>query len=338
MSDEISFTVFKGDKSGSIGPSTTKKPALKRDQVHLRVTASGVCGTDLHYTSAGIALGHEGVGVVESVGPDVRSLKPGDRVGWGYEHDSCGQCQQCLSGNETFCPERAMYGYADTDQGSFASHAVWREAFLFKLPDNLRDEDAAPLMCGGATVFNALHGYEVQPTDRVGVMGVGGLGHLAIQFAAKMGCEVVVFSGSDGKRDEAMKLGASEFHAMKKEKNLKDTTKPINRLLVTTSAQPDWEQLLPVLAPGAFVFPLSVAEGDFKFPYMPLLLSGITVQGSVVAPRHVHQRMLTFAARHGIKPIIEKFELSEKGIKEALDRLEKGDVRYRGVLVPKASL
>ncbi|KAF4550387.1 Alcohol dehydrogenase GroES-like domain-containing protein 7 [Elsinoe fawcettii] len=338
MPGDISFTVFKGNKSGSIEKATTTKPQLSGDEVHLEVTASGVCGTDLHYLKAGIALGHEGVGKVLSVGPDVKQLKAGDRVGWGYEHSSCGQCQQCLKGTETFCPERAMYGMADTDQGSFAAEAVWHESFLFKIPDEIKDEDAAPLMCGGATVFNALHMYDTQPTERVGVVGVGGLGHLAIQFAAKMGCEVVVFSGSPAKKEEAMRLGAKEFHALKEEKDLKSTTKPIDRLLVTTSAQPDWSVYVPILAPGAVVFPLSVADGDFKFPYMQLILAGITIQGSVVAPRYIHQRMLIFAARHDIKPVIQKFEMSEAGIQDALKKLDEGNVRYRAVLVPKANL
>jgi NADPH:quinone reductase-like Zn-dependent oxidoreductase len=101
---------------------------------------------DLHYQKADMALGHEGAGVVEAVGPDSKVLKVGDRVGWGYVHDSCGHCLECLQGWETFCPERQMYGYADLDQGSFASHAVWRESFLFKLPDGLSDVEAAPLV------------------------------------------------------------------------------------------------------------------------------------------------------------------------------------------------
>jgi D-arabinose 1-dehydrogenase-like Zn-dependent alcohol dehydrogenase len=233
-----SFTVFKGSKDGSIVKSQTTKGDLKGDDVLVKVTASGLCGTDEHYRHADMVLGHEGAGVVEATGPDVKFLKKGDRVGWGYEHDSCGHCQQCLTGKETFCEERAMYGEADLDQGSFASHAVWREAFLFQIPDNISDKDAAPLMCGGATVFNALKMYDIQPTDRVGVMGVGGLGHLAIQFADKMGCDVVVFSGTESKKEEATKLGAKEFVAMKGKKELDLQGKKINCLLVTTSAQP----------------------------------------------------------------------------------------------------
>ena len=261
-----SFTVFKGSKDGSIVQSTVEKPDLTGDQVQIKVTASGLCGTDIHYREADMALGHEGVGVVEALGPDCKLLKKGDRVGWGYEHDCCGHCMQCLSGNETYCPERAMYGMADLDQGSFASGAVWREAFLFKIPDDLSDEVAAPLMCGGATVFNALRGYNALGTETVGVMGVGGLGHLAIQYAAKLGCNVVVLSGSDRKKDEAMKLGAKEFVATKGAKELK-VSRPLDRLLVTTSVQPDWSQVVPILAPGATIHPISVADGDFSMPY-----------------------------------------------------------------------
>ena len=233
----VSFTVYKGSKDGSIVKSSTSKSDLKGDQVLLRVTASGLCGTDEHYRTQDMVLGHEGCGVVEAVGPAVRHLKKGDRVGWGYEHDSCGTCDWCLSGRETFCSERAMYGFADLDQGSFATHAVWKEAFLFPLPGELTDEEAAPLMCGGATVFNALHMYDIQPTSRVGVIGIGGLGHLAIQFAAKMGCDVVSFSGTNSKKEEAIKLGAKEFFATKDMKEL-NIGKKIDCLLVTTSAQP----------------------------------------------------------------------------------------------------
>lgn len=132
-----------------------------------------------------MVLGHEGVGIVEKVGPDVKVLKKGDRVGWGYEHDCCGHCKQCLSGEETYCPERAMYGMTDLDQGSFASGAVWREAFLFKIPDGLSDEAAAPLQCGGATVFNALYSYGIKPTETVGIMGVGGLGTCSLRMKVR---------------------------------------------------------------------------------------------------------------------------------------------------------
>lgn len=261
----------------------------------------------------------------------MKKVKKGDSVGWGYIHDSCNSCKQCLTGHETLCADQAIYGYADLDQGSFASHAVWKEDYIFSIPESISRAHAAPLMCGGATVFNALHAFNVQPTDRVGIIGVGGLGHLAIQFASKMGCEVVVFSGTDSKKDEAMKLGATEFLATKGVKELK--TRPIDSLLVTAAFQPDWKQYLPILAPRASIYPLSVAEGDLTIPYMPIIVKELTIQGSMVAPRHVHRAMLEFAARHNIRPIIEEFPMTLDGVNKAMDRMESGKMRYRGVLV-----
>lgn len=281
-----------------------------------------------------MVLGHEGVGLVQDVGPDVKYLKKGDRVGWGYQTDACGHCLECLRADETFCRQRALYGSANLDQGSFATNAVWREAFLHPVPNDLPDEYAAPLQCGGATVFTAL--YDVKPNETVGIMGVGGLGHLAIQFAAKMGCRVVVLSGSDSKKAQAMELGAHKFLAMK---NL-DTAQlqdvwPLSRLLVTASAQPAWDTILPLMAPKSKIYPLSVSPGNFVIPYMPLILQGIAVQGSLVATRAVHREMLDFAAVHGVKPLVEKFPMTEEGIKEAIDKLEKGEVHYRAILIPQ---
>lgn len=281
-----------------------------------------------------VVLGHEGVGVVEAVGPEVKHLKKGDRVGWGYETDSCGQCTQCLGADEIYCPARAIYGgEMSKDQGSFATGAVWREAFLHPIPDNLSDEAAAPLQCGGATVYTALLG--AKPTDTVGIMGVGGLGHLAIQFAAKMGCRVVVLSGSDRKKDEATKLGAHEFVAMSgmtAEKAAQVT--PIDRLVVTMSGQPDWSTVVPMLTPRARIYPLGVSFDDFSIPYMALIQKGIIIQGSLVATRAVHREMLAFAAFHQILPVMEKFPMTEQGIQDALDNLDKGTVHYRAVLIP----
>ncbi|KAH6627712.1 chaperonin 10-like protein [Chaetomium tenue] len=330
-----SFTVFKGGKDGAPKKSTTQKPdQLVGDQVLVRVTASGVCGTDLHYLTSDMVLGHEGVGVVEDVGPEAKYLKKGDRVGWGYETDSCGHCHECIRGEEVFCLERAMYGGANLDQGSFASGAIWREAFLHPIPDGITDEEAAPLQCGGATVYTAL--YDVRPNEVVAIMGVGGLGHLAIQFAAKMGCRVVVLSGSDSKRDQALALGAHKFVAMKDFDNASKELAgswAISRLLVTTAAQPAWDTLMPMMGPKSRVYPLSVSAGNLVIPYMPLILQGIAVQGSLVATRSVHREMLEFAAAHNIRPVIQTFPMTEEGIKEALDLLEQGKVKYRAVLV-----
>ena len=278
-----------------------------------------------------MVLGHEGVGVVEAVGPECHILKKGDHIGWGYEVDSCGHCIECLQGSETYCPERATYGGKNLDQGSFASHAIWRESFLYIIPKGVSDVDAAPLQCGGATTFTALHG--IKPSDTVGILGVGGLGHLAIQFAAKMGCRVVVLSSSDKKRAEAMKLGAHEFIATKGAKEL-TVSSPLNRLLVTAAVPPDWDLIMPIMAPRSAIYPLSVSFENLVIPYMALIMQGISVQGSLVAPRNQHRQMLEFAALHQIKPIVEEFPMTEEGIKQAMDKLDRNEVYYRAVLVP----
>ncbi len=314
--------LFRSTTSKEIGPN----------EVLVQITHSGLCGTDIHYKEANMALGHEGAGIVKEVGKDVTLFKTGDRAGWGYLHDSCGHCKQCLRGAETFCPDRHMYGMAELDQGSFGTHAVWKADYLFKIPDAIPNEFAAPLMCGGATVFNALQLHGAKCTDRVGVIGIGGLGHLAIQFAAKMGCEVVVFSSTDSKKEQAMKLGATEFYATKDAKEL-NVGRPIDHLLVTTSAQPDWSLYLPIMAPSGAVYPLTVSQGDFTIPYMPVLMSGLKIQGSLVAARQIHREMLEFAAIHQIEPIIETFPMSVEGVEQAFQHLEEGAMRYRGVLV-----
>jgi D-arabinose 1-dehydrogenase-like Zn-dependent alcohol dehydrogenase len=186
--------------------------------------------------------------------------------------------------------------------------------------------------CGGATVFNALQSFGAKGTDRIGIIGVGGLGHLAIQFAAKMGCQVVVFSSTDSKKVEATKLGATEFIATRGVKELY-VSGPIDHLLVTTSFQPDWRQFLPIMAPGGTIYPLTVSSDDLSIPYMPFLAGELKIQGSLVAARQVHREMLAFAAHHQIRPIIEQFPMTVDGITEGMKKLENGLMRYRGVVV-----
>jgi D-arabinose 1-dehydrogenase-like Zn-dependent alcohol dehydrogenase len=326
-----SFTVYRGSPDGTIVRAQTTRPPLLHDQVFIRVTASGLCGTDEHFKAVDMALGHQGVGIIEEIGPNVQELKKGDRVGWGYQHACCGHCEPCQTGRETYCPKRELYGEASLDQGSFASHAVWREAFVFALPNALADEEAAPLMCAGATVFNALYTYGVKPTDCVGVLGMGGLGHLAVQYATKMGCNVIVFSNSADKRSEAVQLGATEFIAMGG-KTPVSVCCPVDVLLVTTPVPPEWTLLLKALNTNTKIFPLAVSKDDFRFPQMPLNGHGITVQGSVIAARSVLKKMLTFSAQHGIKPTTMLFPMSKSGIENAMRTLGDGRMRYCGVL------
>ncbi|KAF7315796.1 NAD(P)-dependent alcohol dehydrogenase protein [Mycena indigotica] len=262
----VEATVFKGSETGIVqGKSVLATPT--GTQVLVRITHSGICGTDEHYKHADMVLGHEGVGIVEQIGEGVLDLAVGDVVGWGYIHKSCGRCEQCLKGQDNYCRAGVeMYGLNNFHQGSFGSHAVWDESYLFKVPAGLAPEHAAPLMCGGATVFQVIEDFNIRPTDRVGVIALGGLGHMAVQFLAKMGAEVVVFSSTDAKREEALNLGAKEFYATKGVERF-EGVKSLDHLLVTTSSIPDWAPFLALMKPKGAIYPPYCRLVQPRLPY-----------------------------------------------------------------------
>lgn len=233
------YTVYRG-LEGKITPTKSTIPNLGSKDVLIKITHSGVCYTDREYFRGGapFALGHEGVGIVEAVGSAVTSLKPGDRAGGGFHKNSCGHCKYCLSGRDIYCYERTMFGEGDYDNGTFGEYYLGKETYVHKIPEGLASEHAAPLQCAGATVYSALVST-MKSTDRVGVVGIGGLGHLAIQFAAKMGAEVVVFSTSREKEKEAKEFGAKEFWLLDEVEKLE---KPIQVLVVAGSRYPSWEK------------------------------------------------------------------------------------------------
>jgi D-arabinose 1-dehydrogenase-like Zn-dependent alcohol dehydrogenase len=336
MSTPTEAIAYKGSATGDIVKSTTRVDHLDPDQVLVEIHHSGLCGTDLHYVNQDMVLGHEGAGVVVKTGPAVRRFKVGDRVGFGYIHDGCGYCVECLRGDYGHCLNSFhRFGYTELDQGGFATHAVWRERLLFKIPDGLSTENAAPLMCAGITVFNPFARYNIPPTSRVGVVGIGGLGHLAIQFAAKWGCEVVVFSSTDSKKDEALKLGATEFVTTKGKDKL-DVSHKVNHLLITTSQFPNWGPLLDTVAPFGAVYLMSVDTSELKLPFMKLLTNDIAIRSTTVGSYDMFNEMFNFAVRHKIKPMTQKFPLTEDGMKKAREALEGGHLRYKAVFEVKA--
>ena len=318
---------------GSLKSTEVSLPDLQPHQVLIKITHSGLCGTDLAVMPYGLALGHEGVGVVAELGSKVTSFHVGDRVGSGYQRDSCGNCKYCLSGNEIWCLERNIYAEKDFQNGTFSQYYAAAETFVYKIPENMSSEVAAPLQCAGATVYSALV-KNIKFGDRVGILGIGGLGHLAIQFASKLGAEVVVFSTSASKEDEAKRFGATEFVLLKKPDEVK---KPLDVLLLSGNQYPDFEAFCnpKVLARQAIIVPLSAPHGDLKLPGLPLFFNGYKLHTSLVANRLDHAKMLDFAARQGIKPTLERFDLTEKGLSDAIKKLQDGKMRYRGVLVAK---
>ncbi|KAJ7810299.1 putative NADP-dependent alcohol dehydrogenase C 2 [Mycena olivaceomarginata] len=314
----VEFTVFKGSANEGIIESTTRRHGPTGNEVLVKITHSGICGTDEHFKLADMVLGHEGVGTVEQIGDRVSQFKVGDVVGWALTHRTCGECEQCWLGQDQYCPNREEYGSHNHHQGSFGSHAIWDASFLFKIPES-------------ATVFEVIDSYNIRPTDRVGVIGIGGLGHLAIQFLAKMGASVVAFSSTDSKREEALRLGATEFYATNGVESFEMAK--LDHLMVTTSFLPDWKPFLSVMKPKSTIYPLTVSFTNLVIPLMPILVGGINIQGSAVSSRSAQKKMLNFAARNHITPIVEKFPLTKSGVEDAMARLREGKMRYKGVLV-----
>lgn len=210
---------------------------------------------------------------------------------------------------------------------------------MYKVPENIKSEDAGPIMCAGWTVWNALVGYDLKPSDHVGVVGIGGLGHFAIQFAAKMGCEVTAFSGNASKEADALKLGAHHFvatNAPRAEGEGLKVKRPINRLLVCSNRQPDWNLYFPIMLGRGTIFPLCIPQdmtSQLSVPHMPFLSKSLNVVYSTNGRWDQYEKMLAFCALHGIRPVTTKFKMSTEGIEESLKELGEGNVRYRGVLV-----
>lgn len=226
-----------------------------------------------------------------------------------------------------------MFSFANLDQGSLGTHAVWKPDFLFKIPDAMSSADAAPMMCAGATVFGALQQNGYKSTDRVGVIGVGGLGHLAIQFAVKMGMEVVAFSHTEAKRQDALNFGASEFYVTDGVEKF-EGIRPIDHLLACGTVQPDYSLFFPIMEPRGTIYPLTAFDKDFvSAPHLGLIFQGVRIQGSMIATKQGYRDMLEFAVQHKIKSVNQEFPMTLEGINEALAALETGKMRYRGVLV-----
>ncbi|KHN95288.1 NADP-dependent alcohol dehydrogenase [Metarhizium album ARSEF 1941] len=330
----VCFTVFKGSKTGEIVEATGRRDPGPTEVI-VKISHCGLCGTDEHFFHNDQGLGHEGIGVITELGSAadvVSNFKLGDRVGMGWFYKFCGTCKYCLNGFSNTCVSPQCYGSHNQDQGCFGSFVAWDVSALFKIPDAIASEDAGPLMCGGATVFSALHTSGVRPGDRVGIVGVGGLGHLAIQFASKMGMDAVVFSSTTSKKETALNFGASEFYTAA------DLAEPgnvekVDILLITSSVMPDLSTYYPVLAPRAQIYPLTASAEPINVTSLNLIMAGFRIVGSGVASAGTMQAMLAFAAKKGIKPQIEKFPLTKDGLVEAMARLREGKMRYRGVLV-----
>ncbi|EGV60538.1 Alcohol dehydrogenase [Yamadazyma tenuis] len=351
-SEITGFTV--PDQSKWDQPVVQKYPAKKmlEHDVVIKVQVCSVCGTDHHTTSGGWGptkrkdqvVGHEIVGKVVAKGDKV-PYSIGDLVGVGAQSNSCGQCSLCLSDNEQYCTRRVQtYNSIDpfsdnyANQGGFASHIIVNHRFAFKIPDGLTPEEAAPLFCAGLTVYSPLiRNLRGKKSPKVGIVGIGGLGHLALQFANKMGAHVVAISRSSAKKDDASKLGAHEFVATKESENWHEEHASSFDLILncaTSFSDLDIPAFFNVVKPDGKIIGVGLPDADetITLSAVGLTLSGKYIGGSVLGSPQEAVEMLQFAVEHNVRPWIEIKPLSIANYADSLTRISKSDAHYRLVL------
>ncbi len=313
-------------------PYLYDSPSVGPWDIEVEISHCGICHSDLHliqndWGNAEYPLvpGHEIIGIVKQKGNLVTELEIGQRVGIGWQRSSCGHCEWCHEGKENLCfaQEATCVGHF----GGFAKSIVTDSRLAFPIPDALSSENAAPLLCGGATVFSPLLEHKVNGTTRVGVIGIGGLGHLALQFARAFGCEVFAFSSSPEKEAEAKAFGAHHF--ITTEDSAPHSS--IDLLLSTTSVQKEWQKYIEMLRPKGKLCMLGAPKGGtVDVPIFNLILGRKTICGSNIGSAPEIRTMLRFAAQHGIVAKTEVFPMSE--VNTALKKLASNQIHYRAVL------
>lgn len=309
--------------------------ALGQREVEIAVSHCGVCRSDLHLISNDWSMsqypfipGHEIIGTVAAIGTQVRGLEKGQRVGLGWQSNSCGWCEWCLRGLENLCAESEAT--CVHRHGGYASRVRANARFVVAVPDALASENAAPLLCAGITVYNPMRTHGVSPASRVGIVGIGGLGHLAIQFARAFGAEVTAFSTSADKEEEARAFGAHNFVNSRDSKAMKDMAGALDFILNTANADQDWSVYLQALRPAGVLCMAGVPPSPIAVPALPLISGMKAVSGSPIGSPFRLREMLDVAARHNVQAKTELFPMAKAN--EAIDKLKKNKVRYRAVL------
>jgi uncharacterized zinc-type alcohol dehydrogenase-like protein len=308
---------------------------LGPQQVEIGITHCGICHSDIHLISNdwGISQypfipGHEIVGAVTAVGSEAHSLAVGQRVGLGWQSNSCGVCEWCSRGMENLCA--AAEGTCVHRHGGYADRVRANVRFAIPIPDALESESVAPLLCGGITVYNPLRTHGVNPSSRVGIVGIGGLGHIAIQFARVFGAEVTAFSTSAAKEEEARGLGAHHFVNSRESKALKETAGTLDFILSTINADQDWSVYVQSLRPTGTLCFVGVPPSPIAVHAFPLITGIRSLTGNPTGSPWRLREMLDVAARHGVKAQIESFPMAKANT--AIEKVKKNKVRYRAVL------
>ena len=308
---------------------------LGDEQVEIAIEHCGICHSDLSMldnewgmTVYPFVPGHEGIGRVVARGPQALGLSVGQRVGIGWNAHSCLHCAQCIAGRQHLCAQ--VQGTITGRHGAFADRVRCHWVWAVPLPDALSAADSGPLLCGGITVYSPLELLGIRPTDRVGVIGIGGLGHMALKFCHAWGCEVTAFTSSASKEEEARAFGAHRVVSSRDTAAIQALAGTFDLILDTVNATLDWNALLAALAPGGHLHVVGAALEPIPIPAFALISGQKSVSGSPTGSRGSIDTMLAFAARHRIAPQTEHFPMSR--VNDAMDHLRAGKARYRIVL------
>jgi len=323
------------EQGGKLAPFQYELPELGSEQVDIKVLYCGVCHSDLSMlnnewglTQYPFVPGHEIIGEIAAVGSEVKNLKIGDYVGLGWFSESCMHCNQCMDGSHHLCgsAEQTIVGR----HGGFANYVRSHWSWATPLPKGINMSKAGPLLCGGITVFNPIILAGVKPTDKVGVIGIGGLGHMALKFLHHWGCEVIAFSSNPAKKEQILAMGATNVIDSTKPEELENITGSLNFILNTTNVTLDWNAYLTALAPKGKFHNVGAVLEPLAIPAFTLIGGEKSVAGSPLGSPALTRTILDFCVRHNIYPTVEEFPLSQ--VNEALEHLEKGKARFRIVL------
>jgi alcohol dehydrogenase, propanol-preferring len=314
-------------------------PKLEYGEVLVKIEACGVCHTDLHAAHGDwpvkpklpLIPGHEGVGVVVEVAEGVKSVKVGDRVGIPWLYSACGECEYCLSGEETLCPHQLNGGYSV--DGGYAEYCKAPANYVARIPENLDPVEVAPILCAGVTTYKALKVSNAKPGEWVAIYGIGGLGHIALQYAKAMGLNVVAVDISDEKMELAKQLGADiAINGLKDDpvEAIQNKVGGVQAAISVAVTKKAFEQAYQSVKRGGTLVVVGLPNADLPIPIFNTVLNGVTIKGSIVGTRKDMQEALEFAARGKVRPIIETAPLD--AINEVFEKMEKGQINGRIVL------
>jgi alcohol dehydrogenase (NADP+) len=323
--------------------TTIERRDLQPHDVLIEIKYAGICHSDIH-TARGewgpvkypLVPGHEIAGIVAGVGSEVTKYVVGDRVGVGCMVDSCGECDNCHSGEEQYCLNGNTGTYASTDkygqytQGGYSTHIVVTEDFVLRIPDGIELDVAAPLLCAGITTYSPLRHWGAAPGKRVAVVGLGGLGHMAVKLAHAMGAEVTVLSQTLKKKEDGLQLGADHYYATSDPETFKKLARSFDLIINTVSAKIDINAFLSLLALDGTLVNVGAPSEPLDVKVFSLIGHRRSFAGSNIGGIRETQEMLDFCAEHNVAPEIEV--ISANQIDEAWERVLASDVRYRFVI------